>query len=113
MTNTNQTVINGRVKATTENSIGKQIAREKNDKVHSAPEPVTGNTATTKLTLKDLFKKTSPGYQTFGTRFRFPETTTEATSEAPSRVDMEELERELLEVLDRLAQSYTHQPIIN
>ena len=55
-------------------------------------------------------KQLSTIFPTFATRFNFPKETTPLPESTTTKVDVEKLEQELLDVLDRLAQSYTESP---
>ena len=104
----------GPVASTTERIIGPGIVSEKNDKTHSTQKV---ETAFDQLGNRDSMfggnnnvnnnKPRSTIFPTFATRFNFPEETTPLPESTTSKVDVELLEKELLDVLDRLAQSYT------
>ena len=95
------------------------IVPGKNDKTHSTPKVETG--ADDQLGNRNSIfsgnnrvnnninnnKQLSTIFPTFATRFNFPEETTPLPESTTSKVDVEKLEKELLDVLDRLAQSYT------
>ena len=108
----------GAVASTTGRIIGSRIVSEKNDKTHSTQKV---ETAFDQLGNRDSMfggnnnvknnnnnnKQRSTIFPTFATRFNFPEETTPLPESTTSKVDVEQLEKELLDVLDRLAQSYT------
>ena len=108
----------GAVASTTERIIGSGIVSEKNDKTHSTQKV---ETAFDQLGNRDSMfggnnnvnnnnnnnKQRSTIFPTFATRFNFPEEPTPLPELTTSKVDVEQLEKELLNVLDRLAQSYT------
>ena len=95
------------------------IVPGKNDKTHSTPKVETaaddqlrnrnsifsGNNRVNNNIYNN--KQLSTIFPTFATRFNFPEETATLPESTTSKVDVEKLEKELLDVLDRLAQSYT------
>ena len=111
----------GAVTSTTERIIGQTgifLPAEKNDKTHSTQKVETaidqsgnrnpmfgGNNPVN--TNNNINKQSSTIFPTFATRFNFPKETTALLESTTSKVDVEKLEKELLDVLDRLAQSYT------
>ena len=107
----------GAVASTTERIIGPGIVSEKNDKTHSTQKVETafdqlGNRdsmfgGNNNVNNNNNNKRRSTIFPTFATRFNFPEETTPLPELTTSKVDVEQLEKELLDVLDRLAQSYT------
>ena len=52
-------------------------------------------------------KQQTTMFPTFATRFNFPKETTSLPESTTPKVDVEKLEKQLLDVLDRLAESYT------
>ena len=107
----------GAVASTTGRIIGSRIVSEKNDKTHSTQKVETafdqlGNRdsmfgGNNNVNNNNNNKQRSTIFPTFATRFNFPEETTPLPESTTSKVDVEQLEKELLDVLDRLAQSYT------
>ena len=111
----------GAVASTTERIIGPRIVSEKNDKTHSTQKVETAfdqlgnrdsmfggnNNVNNNNNNNNNNKQRSTIFPTFATRFKFPEETTPLPESTTSKVDVEQLEKELLDVLDRLAQSYT------
>ena len=106
------------VASTTERIIGPGIVSEKNDKTHSTQKVETavidqlGNRdsmfgSNNRVNNNINNKQRSTIFPTFATRFNFPKETTPLPESTTSKVDVELLEKELLDVLDRLAQSYT------
>jgi hypothetical protein len=119
MTNSHRPDGNGTVEGTTKNVIDmvEQIASKKNDKIHSSSKSkeskavqnsdlLASNHDHTTTNNKDNTEIKSNRFPTFGTRFPFPETTTVSPAPETSPVDVKELEKKLLDVLDRLALSY-------
>lgn len=90
------------------------IEPEKNDKTHSTPKV---ETADDQLGNRNSIfggnnrvnnnKLLSTIFPTFATHFNFPDGTTPLPESTTRKVDVEKLEKELFDVLDRLAQSYT------
>ena len=57
--------------------------------------------------LNNNNKQQTTMFPTFATRFNFPKETTSLPESTTPKVDVEKLEKQLLDVLDRLAESYT------
>lgn len=124
----NQSEIDGSaVSTTTEGIIGGRIVQaEKNDKTQSTQkvEPAANDQLENRNSIFDNISQRnrvdthinrgknqlSTIFPTFATRYNFPEKTTPAPESTTTKVDVELLEKELLDVLDRLAESYTDSP---
>ena len=132
--NGNREIDGGLVTSTTERIIGAGIVSEKNYKTHSTQKVETdvdqlenrnsivggnnqvntninnNNNNNNNINNNNNNKQLSTIFPTFATRFNFPKETTPLPESTTTKVDVEKLEQELLDVLDRLAQSYTESP---
>ena len=122
----NQREIDGGAFArTTGTIIGIVAGEEKNDRTHSTLKMETvdqlenrnsifrGNHRENHVynknnnNLNNNNKQQTTMFPTFATRFNFPKETTSLPESTTPKVDVEKLEKQLLDVLDRLAESYT------
>ena len=122
----NQREIDGGAFARTTGTIigaGIVTGEEKNDKTHSTLKMETvdqlenrnsifrgnhrENYVNNNNNLNNNNKQQTTMFPTFATRFNFPKETTSLPESTTPKVDVEKLEKQLLDVLDRLAESYT------
>ena len=122
----NQREIDGGAFARTTGTIigaGIVAGKEKNDRTHSTLKMETvdqlenGNSifrgnhrenhVNNNNNLNNNNKQQTTIFPTFATRFNFPKETTSLPESTTPKVDVEKLEKQLLDVLDRLAESYT------
>ena len=122
----NQREIDGGAFARTTGTIigaGIVAGEEKNDRTHSTLKMETvdqlenrnsifrgnhrENHVNNNNNLNNNNKQQTTMFPTFATRFNFPKETTSLPESTTPKVDVEKLEKQLLDVLDRLAESYT------
>ena len=119
----NQREIDGGAFArTTGTIIGIVAGKEKNDRTHSTLKMETVDQLENRNSIfrgnhrenhvyndnkNNNNKQQTTMFPTFATRFNFPKETTSLPESTTPKVDVEKLEKQLLDVLDRLAESYT------